>query len=153
MKERTCCVTGHREIPEERRLYVRNELQNAVETAVANGFTHFISGFAAGVDLEFAAIVEQFIHCGHCLTLEAAIPHAGRLKGKNKELQKLLGACNKVTILCDRYSPDCFFRRNRYMVDASALVIAVYDGRKSGGTYYTMNYAQTHKKELRIIEI
>ena len=37
------------------------------------------------------------------------------------------------------------------MVDNSSLVIAVYDGRKSGGTLYTMNYAKKIGNELIVI--
>lgn len=32
--------------------------------------------------------------------------------------------------------------RNREIVDGCQLLIACYDGRKSGGTYYTITYAQ-----------
>jgi hypothetical protein len=37
------------------------------------------------------------------------------------------------------------------MVENSQRVIAVYDGRESGGTFYTINYAKPLQKELRII--
>ncbi|MEG1073216.1 MAG: hypothetical protein RSE09_06210, partial [Oscillospiraceae bacterium] len=38
------------------------------------------------------------------------------------------------------YDRGCMHRRNRYMVDRSGLIIAVYDGMM-GGTLYTLNYA------------
>ena len=63
MAEKTCCVTGHRDIPEARIAYVEQELRREVEEAIAEGYTRFISGFAEGVDLMFAAIVaEQMEH-------------------------------------------------------------------------------------------
>ena len=40
----------------------------------------------------------------------------------------------------DHYSPGCMQRRNRYMVDHSALLIAVYNGQ-AGGTRQTLEYA------------
>lgn len=78
--EKTCCVTGHRVIPEDKREYVDRELKKAVEAAVTQGFGRFISGFADGVDLTFAAIIAGLKEQGQPVTLEAAIPNAGRLK-------------------------------------------------------------------------
>lgn len=47
----------------------------------------------------------------------------------------------------------CYHERNRYMVLSSDRVIAVYDGRSTGGTFYTIRFAQANEKEIRIIEI
>ena len=54
--------------------------------------------------------------------------------------QRLLDACDYETMVQDHYSPGCMMRRNRYMVDHAALLIAVYDGQ-SGGTRRTVEYA------------
>lgn len=59
MNEKTCCVTGHRDIPEGRKSYVIQELQREVLAAIDEGYTRFISGFADGADLMFAAIVAE----------------------------------------------------------------------------------------------
>lgn len=59
MEEKTCCVTGHRDIPVDRLAYVEQELRREVQAAIEDGFTRFISGFAEGVDLMFAAIVAE----------------------------------------------------------------------------------------------
>ena len=32
--------------------------------------------------------------------------------------------------------------RNNFLVDNSSLLLAYYDGRKKGGTYYTVNRAK-----------
>ena len=39
MAEKTCCVTGHRDIPEARIAYVEQELRREVEEAIAEGYT------------------------------------------------------------------------------------------------------------------
>ena len=59
MTEKTCCVTGHRDIPEDRIAYVEQELRREVLAAIQDGYTRFISGFAEGADLMFAAIVVE----------------------------------------------------------------------------------------------
>lgn len=67
--------------------------------------------------------------------------------------QGLLAICDEVTVLCDEYTPQCFFIRNRYLVDKSNWVLAVYDGRQTGGIFYTMQYAQKQYKEIQMITV
>ena len=49
------------------------------------------------------------------------------------------------------YQPSVYAKRNRYMVSRSDRVIAVYDGRKRGGTVGTIHLACLMKKELHTI--
>ncbi|MDY3690705.1 MAG: SLOG family protein [Dysosmobacter sp.] len=153
MTEKTCCVTGHREIPDDKQAYVEAELKKEILAAVADGYTRFISGFAEGADLTFAAIVAELKEQNPILFLEAAIPYAGRLKSKDQTFQKLITVCNGIKVLCAKYSPNCFFIRNRYMVGESSRVIAVYDGRERGGTLFTMRCAHAQGKEVRVIKV
>ena len=44
-------------------------------------------------------------------------------------------------------------RRNRYMVDRSSLLIAVYDGQPHGGTLNTLTYAMGHGVETVILDV
>ena len=48
--EKTCCVTGHRDIPAEQMDKIRELLRQEILTAIEDDYTHFISGFAAGGD-------------------------------------------------------------------------------------------------------
>ena len=70
---KSCCVTGHRTIAEEEIKYVWAKLRCEIEQAVADGFTRFLSGFAEGTDLIFAAIVTEVKKDNPAITLEAAI--------------------------------------------------------------------------------
>ena len=149
-KERTCCVTGHRNIPADKIQYVQIQLRQELLQAIQSGYTHFISGFAAGVDLIFAGIVAD-LKREYPITLEAAIPYPGRMNTPDEVFQCLLKECDIVKVHTDRYSKSCYMVRNRYMIDCSALVIAVHDGRKSGGTAATIKYA--HKMERDVREI
>jgi len=150
--EQTCCVTGHRDISAGKVVFIRNKLTNAVQNAIACGYTHFISGFAAGVDLMFAEIVAD-LKASHAITLEAAIPYPGRMKTPDKTFQRLIGACDVVKVHSAGYSKGCYMMRNRYMVDRSSLVIAVYDGRETGGTAATVRYAIKRGRTIKQISI
>lgn len=147
-QHKTCCVTGHRNIPIEHTNHIADLLYQEVQAAIADGYTHFISGFAAGADLLFAEIVAQ-LKTMYSLTLEAAIPYPDRLKTPDKTFQRLIRCCDTVKIHSDHYCKDCYMRRNRYMADQSQRVIAVYDGRPTGGTAATVRYAQN--KDIHIV--
>ena len=149
-KEHTCCVTGHRNIPADKIQYVQIQLRQELLQAIQSGYTHFISGFAAGVDLIFAGIVAD-LKREYPITLEAAIPYPGRMNTPDEVFQCLLKECDIVKVHTDRYSKSCYMVRNRYMIDCSALVIAVHDGRKSGGTAATIKYAHQMERDVREI--
>ena len=153
MIEKTCCVTGHREIPEDKKACVIKELENEIRTAVADGYTRFISGFAEGADLIFAALVIELKAQGHPLVWEAALPYRGRLNSDDQDFQKIFSLCDRIKVLCDQPSRSCYHIRNRYMVDQSSRVIAVYDGRKDGGTSYTIDYAKAQGIGIQMIKI
>ena len=151
-KEHTCCVTGHRDIPADMTQYVHMQLHQELLQAVQSGYTHFISGFAADVDLIFVGIVAD-LKREYPITLEAAIPYPGRMNKPNEVFQCLLKECDIVKVHTGQYSKNCYMVRNRYMVDCSALVIAVHDGRKSGGTAATIRYANRKGCDLREVRL
>lgn len=155
MEEKTCCVTGHRDIPAGQVDFVKQALRKEIQHAIADGFTHFISGFAEGADLFFAEIVAEFCKEKKELSLEGAIPYGGRLRRleKGEETKRLLDACAKITVISEDYTPDVYSKRNWYMAERSKRVIAVYDGRKTGGTAATIRMAQKKGTELREIFI
>ena len=109
-------------------------------------------GFAAGIDLIFAGIVAD-LKREYPITLEAAIPYPGRMNTPDEVFQCLLKECDIVKVHTGQYSKNCYIVRNRYMVDCSALVIAVHDGRKSGGTAATIKYARQMERDVSEIEL
>lgn len=147
-RRKTCCVTGHRDIPEQKKETITQLLRQEILKAIADGYTHFISGFATGADLMFADIVVQ-LKAVYPITLEAAIPYPGRMKTPDKTFQRLIRCCDAVKIHSDCYFKGCYARRNRYMVDQSQRILAVYDGRTTGGTASTLRY--TAGKEVRVV--
>lgn len=153
MSTKTCCVTGHREIPADKIEYVKIKLKEELEMAIADGFTTFITGMAEGVDLLFAELVIEQKDKHPALFLEAAIPYRNRLNATGPFFRKCLEGCNGIKVQQESYNSDCFMNRNRYMVSLSSRVIAVYDGREKGGTLFTMRYAHAMEREVREIRI
>jgi Uncharacterized protein conserved in bacteria len=155
MIEKTVCFTGHRDIPADKVEYVKSELRREIEAAVADGYEHFISGFAEGVDLMAAAAVVELREKYPQIRLEAAIPYRKRVMAltENAETAALLRQCHIIGVHSEEYFRDCFMRRNRIMLFLSTRVIAVYDGRDKGGTVQTLRFAHIHEKEIHEIRI
>ena len=151
--EHTCCITGHRNISDDVTDFVERELRREIALAIEEGYTHFLSGFAEGTDLLFAQIVADEKQKNNAIKLEAAIPNRKRINTPNQLFQQLIGQCDVVGVHSEEYHSSCFMKRNRFMVDQSSRVIAVFDGRKSGGTYATMQYAQKQRKDIKIITV
>lgn len=146
--EKNCCVTGHRDIPQSSKKIIIRKLQQEIQEAITDGYTHFISGFASGADLIFAEIIVEYKKI-YPLTLEAAIPYPGRMRTPDKTFQKLIRHCDIIKTHSSAYSKNCYMLRNRYMVDQSQRILAVYDGRTAGGTAATLRYAKG--KDIRLI--
>lgn len=145
---KTCCFTGHRNLTDEQRKIVTIELVGCVEYLINEGYTHFITGMASGVDLLAAGIILQFKRTNKNIFLEAAVPHQNRLKCNDPNFINILNRSDKVTVIQEKYDISCFMKRNKYMVNNSDIVIAIWDGRKSGGTYNTIKYAESQGKKV-----
>ncbi len=129
---------------------LKHEIIRAIKK---DGIRHFLTGMALGVDTWAAEIVlslrKQFP-----VTLEAVLPCEGQnarwpLESRRR-YQSIITQCDKVMLLQTRYTPDCFDSRNRYMVDHSDLIIAVWNGSPSG-TGNTISYARSMEKRICVI--
>jgi uncharacterized phage-like protein YoqJ len=120
-------------------------LKKEIRTAVADGFQTFISGMARGVDLWAAEIVLALRDEGAAVRLIYTSPYRGFENRWSREWQaryrRVMERADLVRFICPGYSRDCFQRRNEWMVDHSARVIAVYNGQPSG-TRNTIEYAK-----------
>lgn len=101
MKGKTCCVTGHRDLPQNEINKIKAALEHEIDAAVTDGFTCFMSGFADGVDQYFAELVLERKQTNPALELIAVIPYRKRLDSLNKKTRtrELLvyeyAGCNK----------------------------------------------------------
>ena len=155
MKGKTCCITGHRDVPDQEINSIKKALNQEIKKAVKDGFTVFLSGFADGVDQYFAEIVLELQKENGDLKLIAVLPYRGRVKGLNRREQTsaLLNACTEMVVIQEEYQPNVYTQRNRYLVEHSDRVIAVYDGRENGGMVKTIRFVHRLQKELREIPV
>lgn len=164
-KQPAACFTGHRpqKLPcsfnedHPACLKIKRSLENAVIFLIEQkNVTRFISGAALGVDTWAMEIVLDLKEDYPNITLEAAIPCRSQtcswnVKSKERH-DRLLASCDKVTLLQEEYTPDCMMKRNKYMVDQSDYVVAVWNGA-AGGTANTLRYARALGKKICRIDV
>ncbi len=141
--------TGHRAMnyaagDSEQALRVR--LDATLRELYARGARCFYSGMAEGFDLLAARAVLDLQRQYSGVQLVAAVPFRGQARGFSavvrRDYEQILQAANRVEVLAEEYSRDCFLRRDDYMVERVATVVAWFDGR-AGGTAYTVSRARS----------
>lgn len=159
--EKACCFTGHRpqSLPwgfreeDPRCLQQKERLQREILRAIQEDFRHFLSGMALGTDIWAAEAVLR-LRTFYPVTLECVLPcreQAGRWnQAAQRRYLDILRRCDQVTLLQVTYTPDCFQRRNQYLVEHSSLVIAVWNSRSSG-TGNTVSYAGARGRQIRVL--
>ena len=99
-----------------------------------------------GFDLWAAAEVLALRDRGRCpdAAVAAVIPFRGQERGyapaSLDEYRFICARAVAVRVLSDRYYPECFYRRNDFLVDNASVVVGYYDGQR-GGTAYTFRRA------------
>lgn len=141
----TCCFTGHRpDKMEQGEKEIKQLLEKAIDDAIENGFITFITGMAMGTDIWAAEIVLERKKTNPELHLICALPHPGfekpRSMAEKMRFNRIIKKADFVKVISDHYFKACYQVRNECMVDRSNLVIAVFNGQKSG-TKNTIDYA------------
>lgn len=136
-RKRRVCFTGHR--PE--KLYMpevkaKSALLHEIINSIDEGYSVFISGMARGVDMWAAETVLELKEDYPDIKLIATVPFKGfELKWsiENKtRYNEILSKADFVKYICPKFNYNSFQIRNKWMVDHSAKVIAIWNGKKSG---------------------
>ena len=136
MKESTCAFTGHRpkSFPWKYNetapdcVLLKEVLSEQIKVLADRGVTDWLSGMAQGVDLWCAQIILGLRKENPALKLHAILPCVGQ-----------------------EYSRDSMLERNRYLVDHSSILLAVYNGTWLSGTGATVRYARQLGRSIYIL--
>ncbi len=147
---RTCAVTGHRELPKD---FNKKKLKIIFEKIIQSGYDTFLIGMALGFDTICFDILQKLKKTKQ-LKIVACVPCISQSFRYNKEQKiqydKMLELSDEKILISEDYTPYCMFKRNRYMVDNSSVLIA-YVTRQKTGSSYTRNYAV--KKQIPVIDV
>lgn len=147
VKEKTCCFTGHRDIPSEvyQRLFSKTE--EMVENLIKEGYLFFGAGGALGFDTIAALAVLKLKEKYPDVRLILVLPCLSQTRGWSSHdvgiYEDIKSRADKVVYTSEEYTKGCMHKRNRHLVDNSSACIA-YLTENKGGTAYTVAYAQKH---------
>lgn len=154
MRKYTCCFSGHRRIPNEDLFIVKQKLMKAISSAIKDGYIYFGAGGALGFDTLAAQTVlemkKQYAQIRLILVLPCLSQARYWREQDISEYERIKRSADKVIYTSQEYTYDCMHKRNRHLVNNSSLCIC-YLKEQSGGTAYTVNYAES--RGLNIINV
>ncbi len=152
---KSCCFTGHRDLPRESVNAIQGPLARQIEAFIAEGIVHFYAGGALVFDFLAAQAVlkarEQYTQ----IRLILALPYKGHDQVWKEEIrsnyQRLIEKnADEILYISDHYFRGCMQKRNRYMVDHSDVCLSYLVYPKCG-TKYTVTYCQ--KKGIPVMNL
>ena len=163
MIERCCAFTGHRpkKFPwgynetDIRCVALKKAITEEIVKRVDAGYTDFLSGMAEGTDTWAALAVLALKRENPALKLHCVLPCEGQADEWSASARELyfsiLEQADEVVYVNQAYSKDCMLKRNRYLVDHAACLLAVYNGEWRGGTAMTVRYARKLGRKIIVL--
>lgn len=113
----------------------------------AMGIRNYYCGMALGFDMLAAEVILSLKAELSNLKLIAVVPFKGQFArwsyNEQTRYKAILTRCDDVILLSQGYYNGCLLRRNDYMLAHSCGLIAFFDGKPKGGTFYTCQKAKT----------
>ncbi len=142
--------TGHRNIEDEG---LTAELDRTILEYVQGDDVTFLSGMAQGFDLLAAERVLAARQLHDDVRLCCVVPYSAQARSFSESDRRryalVLEQADEVIELESHYSHGVYYRRNKYLIEHSEIVIAYYDGLGKGGTAYTIRCAKQKRREIR----
>lgn len=159
----SCSFTGHRpsKLPwrydesSAECIALKASLSSRITALVDAGVIHFLTGMAEGVDCYAASIVLALREQNTAIKLHCILPCVGQdtqwARASQTQYRSILEQADVIRFIRREKTKDCMLARNRFLVQWSSIVVAVYNGEKRGGTAATVRYARKEKREIFIL--
>lgn len=119
MREKTCCFTGHRHIPENDYEKVKERLEKTILALYNRGVVYYGAGGALGFDTLAAETVLRLRESHLKLRLILVLPCLDQTRGWKAEdvarYKEIMGAADKTVYTSEAYSTGCMHKRNRHI--------------------------------------
>ena len=154
MRNETCCFTGHRQLPSRELAEIGTMLERVITALYQKGIRYYGAGGALGFDAIAAQTVIRLRKNCPGMKLILVLPCLTQTRGWRPEdvaeYERIKAQADKVVYTSQQYTPGCWHKRNRHLVDNSGVCVC-YLTRDSGGTAYTVRYAE--KQGLTVVNI
>ena len=163
MAVRNCAFTGHRpksfpwkyDEAAHDCVLLKEILTAQIIALSGRGTTEFLTGMALGTDLWCAQIVLGLKEKNPALRLHCILPCEGQESKwavlAQRQYHTILEQADEIVYVSREYSEGCMLKRNRYLVDHSSVILAVYNGQKQSGTAMTLRYAYSRGREIFLV--
>lgn len=132
--------------------------KNALKTNCHTGerwVYRLFSGMAEGSDTWAALAVFALKKENPALKLHCVLPCEGQADQWSASARELyysiLKQADSIVYVNRKYNKECMLKRNRYLVEHSAYLLAVYNGEWRGGTAMTVRYARKLGRKITIL--
>ena len=143
----TCCFTGHRNLPVGQEDEIWKRVYACLEPLLKEGVRYFGVGGALGFDTLVAERLIALRESQPQIRIILVQPFQGYQSRWTPAQQARAAAVearvDKVVVCCQTPSREAFLARDRHLVDNAGCCIA-WCTRATGGTAYTLRYAQKH---------
>lgn len=148
MKEKTCCFTGHRDVPTRDKQAIIKNIERKVRELIGAGYLYFGVGGAIGFDTIAAQTLirlrqKEFPQIKVILVYPFDGFTALWSTDQKRAYHDLFPCYDKVVKVAEKPSKSAFLTRNRHLINGSSCCIC-YLTKDSGGTAYTVSYAKQH---------
>lgn len=163
MRKLACAFSGHRPQKFPWRynenadgcIKLKELLRTNIIQLIDGGVTDFLSGMAEGTDTWASQIVLSLRNERAEIKLHCILPCKGQdakwTVYAKETYRGILEQADSIIYTNRIYHKDCMLERNRFLVDHSSLLLAVYNGEPRGGTAATIRYARKSGREIYIL--
>lgn len=152
---KSCLFTGHRILKIDDKLFTN--LRSTLHTLVENGVTDFYAGGALGFDMVCEHSVLKIKEDIPDIKLHMVLPCDPKIQCakwnrlERSENARICRCADSVEQISEDYYDGCMKKRNARLVELGDICVCYWDGRKTGGTFQTVNMAK--RKGIEIINI
>lgn len=151
MREKTCCFTGHRDLPKQGQEQLAAKLEHTIIGLIDKGIQFYGAGGARGFDTLAAQTVLKLKTNYPDIKLILVLPCLAQTQGWRSEdiaeYKRIKARADKVVYTSREYTKGCMLK---HLVDHSSVCVC-YLANNFDGTAYTVAYAE--RQGLKVINL
>ena len=118
-----------------------NILRERAVDLILKGCDRFIVSMTEGAEMDFIKTVLRLKEVYTHVSLEVAVPLEDSKYSFGQNCDCRLEICDELFLFCTNPLKKCSMLKRRFMIDNSEYILAFWNGKKSGETWQSIEYA------------